>query len=91
MLHLKPRYGHWFIVQGRSGNCRSSNSNVIWWVAVSWSIMPHLLFLKFKNDPLKQFDPLNKLIHKGYKEFDVVITLKLVKKEIETEYFLIND
>ena len=49
--------------------------------------MPHLLFLKFKNDPLKQFDPLNKLIHKGYKFDVVVITLKLVKKEIKTEYF----
>jgi len=33
---------------------------------------------KFKHDPLKLIDPLNKLIHKGYK-FDVVVrTLKLV-------------
>lgn len=86
ILHLKPWYGHWFIVEGRSGNCRSLNSNVFWWVAVSWTIMPHLLFLKFKNDPLKQFDPMNKRIHKGYK-FDVVIILKLVKKEIKTIFF----
>ena len=38
-------YELWFVVEGRYGTCRSLNSTVIWWVALSWTIMPPLLFL----------------------------------------------
>ena len=49
-----------------------------------------LLNIAFKAYKLKN-DQLNKLIHKGYKFDVVVIALKLVKKEIKTEYILNND
>ena len=39
----------WFIVEGHIWTCRSLNSSVTWWVAVSWTIMPRLLFLPKHN------------------------------------------
>ena len=35
-------YELWFIVEDHNVTCRSLNSTVIWWVAVSLTIMPHI-------------------------------------------------
>ena len=45
LLQLLLWYGLWIIVEGHNGTCSSLNSTVIWWMTVSWTIMPHLLFL----------------------------------------------
>ena len=49
LLQLPLWCGLWFIVEGHNGTYRSLNSMVTWSVAVSWTIMPHLLFLYNMN------------------------------------------
>ena len=62
-LQLSLWYGLWFIIEGCNGTSRILNSTVIWWLAVSWTIMPQLLFLYSKQFNMLLSGIINKEEH----------------------------